>query len=257
MLGAELPDTEVVAPDDAALQQTDAPDQVDAEVDPPQTDVAEQADAAAKEAEKLTPEQKTIRQLQRRIDRLTAGRGAASREAELLREQLDARQQSQDDESKAIDPKDIDRLATEKARELVQQQTVATRAKAVMDSGKKLDKFDEAVNAVAEEVPFTDRQGRPSPFIEAVLDADKPAELLHWLGNNPDEAAGFANLTPSQIGRRIAKLEDRIEREGKAKTSNAPKPLDLTRGSAKGEKDPSSMTDAEFTAWRKKQIAQR
>lgn len=178
--------------------------------------------------EKLTEEQKTIRRLQRRIDRLTAGRGAAQREAELLRADLERRgqgQQAQEEgQPKGQEPQDIDRLATERAQQLHRQQSIADRANAVLDSGRKLQGFDQAVNVVADEVPFTDRKGVPTPFIEAVLDTDKPAELLHWLGNNPDEAAAFANLTPSQIGRRLAKLEERIAREAKS-TSSAPTPL--------------------------------
>ncbi len=179
--------------------------------------------------EKLTDDQKTIRRMQRRIDRLTAGRGAAQREAELLRTEIERRgqgqQQAQEEgQPKGQDPQDIDRLATERAQQLHRQQSISTRANAVMDAGRKLQGFDQAVNVVADEVPFTDRKGVPTPFIEAVLDTDKPAELLHWLGNNPDEAAAFVNLTPSQIGRRLAKLEERIAREAKS-TSSAPTPL--------------------------------
>lgn len=197
-------------------------------------DAGEQADQSqdSEGGEKLTEEQKTIRKLQRRIDRLTAGKGAAQREAELLRVELERRGQAaqppaQDDDGqkKAVDPQDIDRLATERAQQLHRQQTVASRANAVIESGQKLPGFDQAVNTVAEEVPFTDRKGMPTPFIEAVLDTDEPAKLLHYLGNNPDEAAKFANLTPAQIGRQLAKLEERMARESAKTTSSAPAPL--------------------------------
>lgn len=182
----------------------------------------------SEDGEKLTDEQKTIRRMQRRIDRLTAGRGAAQREAELLRVEMERRgqpQEREDETPQAIDPREIDRLATERAQQLHRQQTVADRANAVINSGKKLPGFDLAVNAVADEVPFTDRRGAPTPFIEAVLDTDKPAELLHWLGNNPDEAAKFAHLTPAQTGRQLAKLEERIARDAAKTTSSAPAPL--------------------------------
>jgi hypothetical protein len=237
---AEVPATETPASDEQPQQQ-----------EQPQGD-------------KLTPEQRRLKQLQRTVDRRTERLGALARETEILRERLAQFEQQnrpaqpeQDEEQPRLTADDIERLATERARELRQQETVRERAAAVMQSGKKLDGFDEAVNAVAEEVPFTDRKGRPTPFIEAVLDADKPAEILHWLGKNPDEAAKFATLTPAQIGRHLAKLEDQIAREAKDKTSGAPKPLEPLRGGAKGEKEPSSMTDAEFAAWRKAQIAKR
>lgn len=244
-------ETEIVATDDAAKQQNAAPEQENAELAQPQTDAVEQTDQSQDDGEKLTDEQKTIRKLQRRIDRLTAGRGAAQREAELLREQMVRQQQPQEEDEERA-PQDIDRLATEKARVLARQQAVASRAATVMESGKKLQGFNEAVNAVAEEVAFTER-GMPTAFIEAVLETDKPAELLHWLGNNPDEAAAFNGLNPAQIGRRLAKLEDRIEREAKAKTSAAPTPLRPVKPSATGtEPDPDSDPVA-WLEWRQKQ----
>lgn len=254
----------VAASGDAAQQQNDAPGQQTAGVAQPQNDAGAQAGDQSQESEggeKLTEEQKTIRKLQRRIDRLTAGRGAASREAELLREQLASVQrqpagQEVEDQPKGLSPQEIDRLATEKARELTSQQGVATRAAAVLDSGKKLQGFDEAVNAVADEVPFTDRRGAPTPFIEAVLDTDKPAEILHWLGNNPDEAAAFANLSPAQIGRRLAKLEDRLEREAK-NTSKAPAPLVPVRGAGQPNKSLADLDGDDFDKRRREQIAKR
>jgi hypothetical protein len=248
--------------DAASQQQTGAPGQEDAGVAHPQDgDGAEQGDQSQGDdgGDKLTDDQKTIRKLQRRIDRLTAGRGAATREAELLREQMAQLQQQQpkgqDEPSKGIDPREVDRLANERAQVLHRQQSVAQRANAVLQGGKKLQGFDQAVNAVADEVPFTDSKGRPTPFIEAVLDAEKPAELLHWLGNNPDEAAALANLSPTQLGRRLAKLEDRIAVEAKDKTSAAPKPLKavVTRGDV--QKDEGAMTDAEWRAQRFKKRA--
>jgi hypothetical protein len=248
---------------DVAPGQNSAPEQEVAEAAQPQTDAAEQADPSPESEGKqeLTEEQKTIRKLQRRIDRLTAGRGAAAREAELLREQLTQRQREatddpEDEGERRIDPKEIDRLATERAREMTRQERIKGTVGKVLDAGKKLPGFNEAVNAVAEEVAFTDRKGNATPFIEAVLDADKPAQLLHYLGNNPDEAAAFANLTPAQTGRRLALLEAKLERDAKS-ASNAPKPLDPVKGHAAGEKDPKDMTDAEFAKWRRAQIAKR
>jgi hypothetical protein len=208
----------------AEAQATEAPAvETPASDEQPQTQEQPQGDP-------LTPEQRRLKQLQRTVDRRTERLGGLSRENQLLREQLAKFEQSasvpadQDDEPARLTPADIDRLANERARELRLQDTVRERAAVVMSAGKKLDGFDEAVNAVAEEVPFTDRAGRPTPFIQAVFEADKPAEVLHYLGRNPDEAAKFVGMTPAQIGRHLAKLEDRIERDAKS-MSNAPPPL--------------------------------
>jgi hypothetical protein len=49
--------------------------------------------------------------------------------------------------------------------------------------------------------------------------------VFKYLGENPDEAESLADLTPAQLGRRLAKLEDRLTQSAKAKTSSAPRPL--------------------------------
>jgi len=230
----------------------------------------EQGAQGEQEADKpaLTPEQRAMRKMERRIHTLTAGRGAAQREAEMLRERIAAletprpaqTQQESDEQPQqrpAIDPKEIDRIATERADLIARQRDVARRASDVMKAGSKLDGFDDAVNTVADEIPFTDRAGRPTPFIEAVFDSEAPVAILHYLGQNPDEAAEFVGLTPAQIGRRIARLEDKLNAAPKQQTSNAPKPLKPVQPNGAVDKDPSRMTDTEFAAWRKAQIAKR
>jgi hypothetical protein len=245
-------------PGDAVLEPNAEPEQTP---DVAQPEEAEQTEASAKE--ELTSEQKTIKALQRRVDRLTAGRGAASREAELLREQLAQLQQKPEgqEDDQRLDPKAIDRLATEKAQALMRQERLATRVQKATAEGSKLagsaKAFTEACNAVAEEVPFTDAKGVPTAFIEAVLDSDTPAALLNYLGKNPDEAAQFVDLSPSQIGRRLAKLEDRLERDGKEQTSKAPTPLTPVKGAASDSDLHPGLSDAEWLRRREAQLKRR
>jgi hypothetical protein len=201
-----------------------------------QTDAGEAADqshSAEDEADKgLTDAEKTIRKQLRRIERLTAKRGAAEREAEILRQQLAEFQQRasrQDDDGepakRQFTEADIDRIAREKADELTRQRAIGERVGKVLKEGSKLDGFNAAVDAVAEVVPFMDKRGKPTPFIEAVLDADNPAELLKYLGDNPEEAEELADLTPARLGRRLATLELKLKPGATKQTSSAPKPL--------------------------------
>lgn len=259
--GALVANTESVDTpiDAAATQPTGEPEAPQAEVAQLQTDDAKPADEP-KPKEELSDEQKTSRNAQRRIERLAADRAALRRENEMLREQnarIQQREPTDEGEPKAVAPQDIERLATERAKELQKQQDFAKRTEAVVEAGRKIPGFQAAVSAVADEVPFADARGVPTPFIDAVLDSDKPAELLAWLGKNPEEAAAFANLSPAQIGRRLARLEDRIEREAKVQTSSAPVPLKPLQSKAVADKDPGAMSDAEFATWRHRQIAQR
>jgi hypothetical protein len=264
--------TETVLDAPQGTQQTDAidPQAQRPAADAPGADEQQpQGEQQGEQKPELTPEQRAMRKMERRIHTLTAGRGAAQREAEMLRERLAAletqrpatTQQQEDDEQPqqrpVIDPREIDRIATQRADEIARQRDIARRSADVMRAGSKLEGFDDAVNTVADEVPFTDRAGRPTAFIEAVLDSEAPAAILHYLGQNPEEAAAFADLGPAQIGRRIARLEDKLKVSAKTQTSNAPRPLKPVQPNGAGEKDPSKMTDTEFAAWRKAQIAKR
>ena len=258
---------------EATAKAETAPELQNAGIAPPQVgeegQTAESANAG--EEEKLTPEQRTIRKLERRIDRLTAKRGGTERENELLRQDLEqARrqlqtaegQQGEGDEGQGggkrpLTEADVERLATQKAEELHRQKSIGGRVSKLLSEGSKIEGFDAAVDAVVKETSlrFADRQGKPTPFIEAVLECDAPAAVLKYLGDNPDDAEDFADLTPAQLGRRLARLEDQLKQSAMKKQSAAPKPLAPVNGANAGsEPDPSKMTDAQFNAWRRKQI---
>src|SRR5213592_2436318 len=92
-----------------------------ADLSPREDGATPQEGEAAGAGEDLTDDQRTIRKLLRRIDRLTSKAGGSAREAERLRAQItEVQGRSGQDEPKAeVRPEDIDRLASEKARDLV------------------------------------------------------------------------------------------------------------------------------------------
>jgi hypothetical protein len=90
-----------------------------------------------------------------------------------------------------------------------------------------------------------------------VLAADDPATVLHAIGSDPDLAEELAGMSPIQQARRIARLEATLDVPKPASKSNAPKPLEPVKGATGATKDPSLMSDAEFSAWRKAQIKAR
>ena len=240
--------------------QTAQPEQHDAGDAHQQTDAGEVAESTAsdKADEGLTEEQRTIRKQLRRIERLTAKRGAAEREAQLLREQMAEFQrqmgglQGEDGAqsgNRQFSEADIERIATERAADIARQRAIGEKVGRVLREGTKLDGFNAAVDAVAEVVPFTDQKGKPTPFIEAVLDSDEPVALLKYLGDNPDEAEDLAALSPAQLGRRLAKLETKLA-SAKKQTSAAPAPIKPVAGATTVAKDEGRMTDAEWRALR-------
>ena len=225
----------------------EAPEVVTPEVDPTQQTSETPEDEAAK----------SLKRMQRRIDKRTADVYRERAEKEQLAQritELESRLQPQ--QEPAIDPKQLQSEVQKQAREIARLQVVNEKCNAIAAQGKKeFPDFDAALSGLAAEAgALFDARGRPLPLMDVILEADAPAKLLHYLGTNPDVAAELADLTPTQLARRL----DRIEREmtSKPKTSNAPKPLEPVKGHA-GSKDPSQMTDAEFAAWRREQIKKR
>lgn len=108
---------------------------------------------------------------------------------------------------------------------------------------------------------FEDVVGDPdlpitATMAEVLVESDLGEDLAYYLGKNPKEAARIAALSPLGVARELGKLEAKLPTL-KLATSKAPAPVSTVRGAAGGEKDPSTMSDAEFNAWRKRQIAAR
>ena len=86
-------------------------------------------------------------------------------------------------------------------------------------------------------------------------------EMAYHLAKNPEIASEIANLSDRETIIRMTLLESSLKSE-KAKTgksvSEAPPPTPKIPAGDKGlDKDPSDMSDSEFSKWRRKQIANR
>lgn len=219
-------------------------------------------EVVAEPKEPESEESKALKRMQRRIDKRTADVYRERAEKDQLAHriaQLEQRLQPEDGQTQPSGA-DLERVVQSQAQTLAQeiarQQDVSRSVASVLKAGRELPNFDAACNVVNEELPFYDRAGKPTPFLSAVLEFDQPAQLLSHLGSNPDLAAELADLTPTRLVRRLDAIEREMADKAKPKTSQAPKPLDPVRGQG-GSKEPSAMTDREFAAWRKAQIAQR
>lgn len=234
-------------------------------------DAEAKTDDQSKDSEgkpKLPPEQKTIRDLQRRVERLNGKVGGASRERDLLLQQvehlnaqLSSRTAEQDDgeatPQSQREPKqqDIDELVDRRAADRLKGEALNAKADSLLKAGKKVSGFDAALQTVRSEIPFADRSGRPTVFLEALLETESAVDLVMYLDSEPDEAAELANLTPVQLGRRLEHLEAKI-RDGKTKTSKAPPPIDpIGASGTKQSLNLVSANQADYEAQRAKQGA--
>jgi len=102
------------------------------------------------------------------------------------------------------------------------------------------------------EIPFT------QAIAGAVLNSDVAGKLLAYMATNPDEVERITLLPPARQAAEIGKLEIKLANPPAPKVSKAPDPIKpIGSANTSSSKDPSEMTDAEFNAWRRRQIAQR
>ncbi len=224
-----------------------------------EADTATDSEGEPKGKPELTPEQKQIHGLQRRIGRLTSDKVNNQTEIQLLQRQLReiqdkaANAQTPEDD-KSLTDEEIERRAEQKAAQRREAERIEEAANKFVTNGRKAFKgaFDDMVKVVAEEIGgMFDKHGRLTPTAVALMDAEEPHEVVKYLSENPEEAAELAALSFSRQVRRVARIELEIEK-GKAKPppkpSGAPKPVEQLKGSAAASVDEAKLSDKEWEA---------
>lgn len=201
------------------------------------TDTPVEGDTSSAE----TPEQKhakTIAKMERRISTLTARTAQERAEKELLRQQLEQVKAKPAEEAEPEAQK-THKTALELAREMRDAERVTEKANRVASEGKKefpdfMDRVGELQAALG---PQFDRSGRPTPLMDAILESDAPAKVLHHIASDLDLAAELAAMSPHRMTRRLVQLESELT--DKPKTSRAPEPLKPVKASVTAsEPDP-------------------
>lgn len=218
----------------------------------PAPELAESPEVATPETVETQPEQtreedphaKSLKSMERRIQRLTAARYQAAADAEQARkeaEQLRQRysQYEQQPEQQELTPEKVLPIAQQIAQQMREVEKVKDTISTVLTKGKALEGFDAACNLVDVEVPFYERNGKPSDFLRAVLACDAPEKVLHHLGKNPDVAAELAGKDPIQVARKLARIEIEMQAPKEPKQSTAPKPI----APVKGKREDSGLSD--------------
>jgi hypothetical protein len=211
-----------------------------------------------------TAEQLEVERLRRALTKRDRTQGKMHSELEQLRAQLARTQATPTPEETPEPAADIAAVVHREALTLAQQiaehKEFTAKCNTVAEQGKKaFSDFSDALNTLIEEAgPLVDpKTGFKTVLGEQILEADAPAALIHHLGKNPELAAELDGLTPGRLARRLERIERELSEQAKPKTSSAPKPLEPIKAASSDAKDPSAMTDAEFAAWRRRQIAQR
>lgn len=199
-----------------------------------------------------------------RINQLTAEKHAAMREADALRQQLEAMQKAPRPQ---VDPNDYEATQRESVRGVFREeaaQQTATQMQAAIQRVQEaqLETFSAKVDAARERIPDIDRSLTEFYKLpvsthagEIIVDSEVAAEMAHYLANNPREAFDIYQMTPAQQGRALARIEAKVTIPSR-KTSSAPPPPPMVTGAqATRDRSPGEMSAAEYVAMRKQQWA--
>ncbi|AZS78788.1 hypothetical protein ELS24_10235 [Achromobacter spanius] len=231
----------------APVEAAQIPSTDPATITPAQAEPENPEGTADQQKPELTQAEREARALKRRVDRLTREKYQTQAELQQLR-QRPAEPQA---DASQLTEQEINRRAVQVA----EAKAVNDRCNEIARVGAKefpdfMDKFAE----LSADIPTFTKDG-PTPFMEAILDSDSPAALLHHIASNPDLADELADLSPRQQVRRLALIErDMGAKEAPPKTSSAPKPIQPVKPTATaGGPDPGKDPEG-WIAWRNAQV---
>lgn len=219
----------------------------DAEAPPPE---APQEPAPAEEA----PEEESEEDLKARNARLARSlreERRRARQAEEHAQALAGQRQENKDEA-------FEREVAMRAQQLAQQQAITARANEIYADGCKAfgtGHFDADVREMNE--AFRDK----TPIvIDALTELANPAQVIHYLAQNPDKAEDLAALPPHRLGAALAREAQRLATPKAKPVSKAPPPVQplATRSTAEPELDLEKMSMEQLAAvWDKRDWEKR
>lgn len=206
------------------------------EVATPETQAEEQAQEQPAESE-----EDRLARLQARFDRRTGKLTAARYQAEARAEQAEQRareaaerlaqyEQPQERQQPQADPVVL-------AKHIAYIERITEKSNAVAkDGASRFPAFNQALGVVTQEAgALFHPHGAPTPMGEAVLAADDPAALLHYLGTHPDVASDLDGLSPIQVARKLARIEFDMSKPPEPKQSTAPKAISPVKSATRDD----------------------
>jgi hypothetical protein len=218
--------------------------------------------------------------VQKRIDRAVRQKYEAEAEAKVLRErisQIENSHRSQPRQQEAGEPKldQFDNIedyvaakagwvadkrinetltAREKAQaeknaQAAQSKTAETWNKRVMTAQNEMSDYDDVVGS-------SDIDFKEPAVIDAIRESEIGPKIAYYLASNPEIADEIAEMRGLAAIRAIGRIEAKLEGV-QSNATKAPAPISTVGQKASITKSPEKMTDAEFAAWRKAQIAKR
>lgn len=210
-------------------------------------------------------EKKVPKWLQERVNQATLEKHAETRkrlmaedQVRALTEELAKRPKAEKNEDVAQPVKagysedEVDRRATEKAKEIANTNAFTVKCNAIFDKGvEDYSDFKEVLGN------FNMLGGMNKDFLETVTELDDAPAIIHALGSDPEEASRIMALKPSKMAIELSRMERDLASGKQKPVSKAPAPIRPVdaRGAAaeKGLEDPKLSTKA-WIAERNKQL---
>lgn len=264
-------DEETTLPDVDPGETAEPTDEVETEAPAPSEETTDEAPA---EQPKKPP-----KGVQKRLDEITRLRYEAERRAEQERqERLYWQQKALGETPKqpvATNKPSVDQYQTYEdylealsdwkvEQRLTKERAEAEERQQQESKVKKAQTYAERVQSARDKYEDYDHIAHGSHWspsqemADAIMESDNGPDIAYYLGNNPDEAQRISRLSSTAQIRELGRLEERLSKPPPApKPTKAPEPIKPAGSPAKADKDPADMSPSEFSAWRKKYIAQR
>lgn len=194
---------------------------------------------------------------ERRIAKLTAKNSAANTQlASALEEIANLRAGKNEDGSNTkLSDAEIEAKIEQKAVEISAQREFNRTCNKIYEKGtKEFDDFDDSVKALQSLGIMTPE------FLELTNELDDTHKILHYLGQNPEEADKIQSLPATKQAVALAKIEAKLasgEKSTKKTTSKAPTPITPVKskssdGAGYATRYYDGMPQAEYNEWREK-----
>lgn len=222
--------------------------------------VDEQAVEAEAAPEVDEPEEKPKKsRFQERIDKLTADKYAAEREARALKERLAALETRQDEPVDENDWEAVERKRMREVYDATRKEDYSYEHQRAQEQAfqARQELFSAKVEAARDRIPDIDQslqQFGQLPVTEdsAELIAASPfaAEIAHHLGHNPKKAIELSRMPPAQQGAEIARIESRFNLPQKKVSKAPPPPSKVTSSASPVTKDLREMSAQDYVKMR-------
>lgn len=215
------------------------------------SETVNETDIPATEAEKESEESRRLKNIERRIGRLTREKHQARAEADFYRQQA-AQKPQESGEAKPLTSEDLEAAFTEFQQRTESQkkaERIQSKLNSVMDSDAD---FADALET--SDVIFSDQHLQIMQ--DMVDEGETGIEVLKYIAKTPDEAERLSQLSPTALARELGRLETKVLALKKPQTSNAPKPIDTLKGSASPAMPDPKNTEA-WIKWRNESLKKK